>query len=602
MPRVFLAEQLTAAVLERFAGEISAADACTCIDAPDSAVAGTVLRDPRWQPGNIPLWDQANQRVKDWIQQVAFAQPFSGPRALLERALIACALDARLRWVALGTTFFQHCRTLLGAPTSEVELDVVASDPYLVDGVRKGTWLGGRPRRLSVSGQPGISPVKRQAREWLTAQRWLRVPPWRRGSPAPAPPPPGNGKTVMVLAISLRSIKQLDRVLLELRQHGWRVIIVHHGAALPDQHMTVSNMDQTVVSFADASAGWRSPVGAPPRWELSEALMQESPVSRRWLDIALGIGWTTGAVQLGRHRQLLERWRPDAVFGYGPDLPNLALQVAAEELSIPTLYAPHGFEVTARTFYHFVATATPLYGPACAEANKVGPHGRPFPGLVPTGHPPYDLLVDEFQRTQGQRKPLPGLVPPPGRPHLVLGLAGWGFDLICHLHQERFLKMLAEALPPDAYLVCKLHPGFEERAFCEAMLSAGLPKDAFRVVGEAEFTTGALLAGCDVAVSNERSMVLTDAIVMGTPSVAITHPESPLGSGDRNHAGKDFSRNCRVVATSAELRAALDSLLYDPAAKARLLAERQAYLDRFVMGDGHATERVVALVEKLASP
>jgi hypothetical protein len=161
--------------------------------------------------------------------------------------------------------------------------------------------------------------------------------------------------------------------------------------------------------------------------------------------------------------------------------------------------------------------------------------------------------------------------------------------------------MLAEALPDDAYLVCKLHPSFEERRFCQSILEACLPADAFRVVGESEFTTRELLAGCHVAVSNERSMVLTDAIVMGRPGIAIRHPESPLGSGDRNHPGKDFSENCWVVESSGELRAALTALTRDEAARAGLLTNRQRYLERFVLGDGRAAQRIADLVEHLAA-
>src|SRR5712692_5368356 len=99
MPRIFLAEQLTERVLVRFADDIAAASACTAVDAPDSAVASSVLRDVRWQAGTVPLFDRASHRAKDWIRRLLFAQPFSGPQALLHRALIACSLEARLRGV-----------------------------------------------------------------------------------------------------------------------------------------------------------------------------------------------------------------------------------------------------------------------------------------------------------------------------------------------------------------------------------------------------------------------------------------------------------------------------------------------------------------------
>ena len=48
-------------------------------------------------------------------------------------------------------------------------------------------------------------------------------------------------------------------------------------------------------------------------------------------------------------------------------------------------------------------------------------------------------------------------------------------------------------------LICKLHPGREEREMCEALLAPLLPAGAFCVVAE-ECATPTLLGVCDIAV------------------------------------------------------------------------------------------------------
>ena len=95
--------------------------------------------------------------------------------------------------------------------------------------------------------------------------------------------------------------------------------------------------------------------------------------------------------------------------------------------------------------------------------------------------------------------------------------------------------MVAEALPDDCFLVCKLHPAHGERDVCEAVLGDRLPHDAFVVVDDSQHTTPELLASCHAVVASERSMALIDTIVAGRPAAAIPFAEYPLGSGDMIH-------------------------------------------------------------------
>jgi hypothetical protein len=599
--RIFLAEAIDAAALAQHAGTIARASLCAVQQVTDGQVASRLLTDPRWDPGDAQLWDRALARLSRWAYRIASAQldPWFSTRT--RRGLLACGLEARLRATAVGAAYYDHLRRQLPG-AAPVHLDLLANDPYLRDGLTTGAWLATPPRSLQLHGETPGRPAAAALRELAAAQPWLRALARETAGPTLSRRP----RTALVMTISHRSVRQIESVLRLLSDRGWRVVVVHYGPEPSDRTNAARNLSAEMIPFDRASPGW--PVHLPralsswPRWNtLDGADADPAPLSRFWLERALEASFVSGVVQIVRHRGLLSALRPDVIFGYGPDLASVALQVAADEMSIPTIFVPHGYSVPPHAFWHFFYRATAVYGPACLEVNPTAPDGTPVRGLVVTGHPPHDAMIREHDAAGGHRRPLAGLTPPPHRPHLVLALAGGGDDLICHRHQERLLGQVADALPADAFLLCKLHPGREDREHCQAILKRRLPGDAFRVLGEADFSTAQLLAGCDVAVSNERSMVLADAVVLGRPAIALHQPDSPFGIWDRNHPGKDYSAVCAVVHGSAELRAALQTLLHDTAARERQRRARPEYLRRHLIADGRAAERVANLAEHLAA-
>jgi hypothetical protein len=598
--RIFLAEGIDAAALARHAGTIARASRCAVPQVTDSQVASRLLTDPRWDPGDAPLWDRALARLSRWVNRIGLAQssPWFSTRA--RRGLLACGLEARLRATAVAAAHYDHLRAQLPAAAT-VHLDLLANDPYLRDGLTTGAWLATPPHSLQLHGETPGRPLAAALRELAATQPWLRALARETAGPALSRRP----RTALVMTVSHRSVRQIESVLRLLNERGWRVVVVHYGPEPGDRANAARNLSAELIPFDRASPGWTAQVPRAlshwPRWDLTATGAEPAPLSPFWLQRALEASYVSGAVQIVRHRQMLAALRPEVIFGYGPDLASLALQVAADERSIPTVFVPHGYSVPPHAFWHFFSRAVAVYGPACVQVNPAAADGAPLPGLVVTGHPPHDAMVREHDAAGGRRQPLAGLTAPPHRPHLVLALAGWGYDLICHRHQERLLGQLAEALPADAYLLCKLHPGFEDRERCDAILRRRLPADAFRVLGEADFSTAQLLAGCDVAVASERSMVLADAVVLGRPAVAVHHADSPFGCWDRNHPGKDFSAVCAVVHGSAELRATLVALLHDAGARDRLRRARAEYLRRHLVADGRAAERVASLAEHLAA-
>jgi hypothetical protein len=160
--------------------------------------------------------------------------------------------------------------------------------------------------------------------------------------------------------------------------------------------------------------------------------------------------------------------------------------------------------------------------------------------------------------------------------------------------------MVADALPPDCLLVCKLHPSREERGACEAVLTDRLDPTAFRVVDDREHSTPDLLGACEVAVAVTRSMALVDAIVAARPIVAIAFPDLQRVS-DRNHPAKDFDEYGTMVHSVDELNTAIRAAVHTESPRRRARMIRGSYITRFLNGDGHAARRVGDLIERLAS-
>jgi hypothetical protein len=601
MYRVFLAQELNEPLLRDFAPLIARADICTAANTSGSRASRMVFSDARWDAATAVEWEVGFSRLADWTQRVAYAQSGGALDTRLKRAVMAAGLDGRLRPTAFMVAFFEYCAGRAGG--APLELDVVTDNPYTRDCFTRGTWSLPPRARTRIHWANPRTGLAAPLREVAATQGWIRGALTSRRVPAAVPAPLAGRKTALVMGIALRAVKQQESMLEQLARRNWRIVIAHHVTA-DARHIRPVTVPASHVAFDDATGDWHERIDDltdTVPWALPADLMEDSPLSPFWTRVAMDASWLAGVTAIGRHRSLLDRLQPNVVFTSAQDVSAQALQVAADERRIPTVYLPHGFEVPARQFYLFQTTASAMFGQGCIDHNQRALDGVMRTGLVATGHPPHDAMLDRYRQAKGGRLSLPGLVSPAGRPHIVLGLAGWGYDLLCQLNQERFLNLMADSLPDDAFLVCKLHPGVEEREHCQAVLQARLPPEAFRVVGETEFTTRDLIAACDVAVSNERSAVMAEVVLIGRPCIGIRQEGSPVGVGDCNHPGKDFSDTAWIVETAPELRNAIVALTHDGAAHQRFLAHREAYLRQFLTADGRASERIARLAEHLAS-
>lgn len=601
--RVFLAEELTAEVPGRYSGLIRSAAHCWTLRVRQGAVALAALQNSRWQKESGPLFESVEAGLGRWANSLVMAQTLAGhPLSAKQRALLSYGIEARLRLAAFGRAFLQQTLSRSGCRAEDVALDVLAADTYLRDSFRQ---LSPALRSLRFHHAAGSWPVRHQLEETVTGSYRLRGAAllweeWLAGRRSRREASGRTGRASMQAAVFILNQRYWDLfqpVRVELESRGWRVQVFYYNPLV--------RPTEGAVPFDAAAGGSRACEPETidrPAWVLGEEWLRESPVSRRWLTMALDASWVTAYIQVRRHLRVLEATRPAVVISFGPETMSLALQASAERLGIPSVFINHTFREPARSCWFLQATASTMFGRACAQANATDLEGSRRTGMVATGHPPYDAMLKRSVASAGRRESLAAFALPPDRPYLVLTLALWGLELVSYAMQERALKMLAEALPHNAFLMCKLHPSWEDRETCEAVLGAGLPRNAFRVVGEGEYRTPDLLAACDVAVMHEQSMSLTDAIVLGRPAIAIAHPELPCGSFTMRHPAWSFKGAWRVVNDSVELRQALVALTTDERARLSLLAQRRAYLDEFlVASDARAGRRVADLVEHMGA-
>lgn len=593
--RIFITEELTAAIASQHAATIARADACSAVYARDGMLATRLTDDPRWRHGSsTEMWELATRPLMNWTRPLVERQGASLGFSRIERALMTAGLEGRLRVAGLTCDLYNRSARALGG--QDFALDLVTDDPYARDAAARANWLTPAPHTRSV--QPGSLMA---ALGRITRERVLASALWTR-DPGPARSerhlPVASGKrTALFMAVSRRGVRHMRRIIDELRGRDWNIVIVHYGRSMSDPQVALPYLEGALVPFEQVSCGWQVPDPKPNAWLLDG---DNGPLSRDWLRLALDATRTSTRVQVAQHFRMLTDLAPSVVFGHGADVTGMALHAAALQLGIPTVFVAHGYQHSGRAFYYFFNTAAATFGTACVEVNRSSYDGQAFEGLVATGHPPHDDMALALGEGPRHRIELPGLKPPVGRPRIVVGLASWGPDLLSHHQQKEFFRLVARNLPADAYFVCKLHPAAEERALCESVLAENLPREAYRVVGEREFTTLDLLRASDVAVSSERSMVLVDAIVVGCPAIAVHQPEIPMGVSDRAHPGKDYSQNCLIATDGPQLRAAIEALTRDEGVRARLQAARAGYLQRFLRIDGRAASRIADLASHLA--
>jgi hypothetical protein len=597
--KCFLAEELTEEVWRRYGRLAGDADRCWALKLFEGKAALRALDDPRWCRETVIQMESVEANLGRWANALARSQTWKGnPLSPKEQALLAYGIEARLWPAAMAESCLQYMREETACDGRNLEIRLVASNPYLRDWARTrcGSALTGIERL------PASRPVLQAVRERMVGSVWLRrlslrrqrTAGWGAGSTKHDQDP---RRTAAAFILNQRYLDLFQPIRQELEARGWAVPVYAYNPLIRPY--------PSAVSFSEAAAR-TAPVFSgdleKPVWMISDEIMTRCPVSQAWLRRALDASWVTARALVAQHLRLLAALRPAVVLSFGPEIMSLSLQAAAERLDIPSLFLNHTFREPARSCWYLQATASTMAGPHCVELNRRDLEGRERRGMVATGHPPYDALLERSTKLGGNRAELSNLSAPPERPYVILALALWSNNLLWHAMQRKALQMLADALPSDAFLICKIHPSWEDRELPAAVLGAKLPKEAFRVVGESEYQTPDLLAACHVAVIHEQSMSLSDAVVMGRPTIAIAHPEVPYGRYCMNHPAWGYKGAWRVVSDAAELRQALVTLTRDNDARAALLKHRRAYIDRFlVAADGQSSRRVADLAEHIAS-
>lgn len=595
--KVFLTEELNSGVLSRYADTIQSAPVCWHLTvSQDHHVALTALKDKRWQLGTDHLYEEIWSRLADWSWQAASCQ--STPRTPLnqtEQAMLAYGLWARLRLAYEGTELIRHSLEQKENQNKGAELEVIAADPYVRDAVLHRKDLGSSISSVRIHSLPGYSALWRRAREILAGKTWLHLN--KRYAANTVGTRQGNQKTMAVFVFNRRD--PLQPLFKELERRGWRVVCFSYGRECSNQGVIQLGTES---SWRPFQTDW----SRFPSWVVTEELLRTSPVSNRLLMLALSASWMTGQSQVHYHYHLLDQLRPQVVMTVGADVASMGLTSAADRLGIPSLFMAHGLQGRAYP-WAFCQTASALFGTPCVETNQKDAFGAMRRGLVATGCPAYDAYYagpNSKSRVDAIRRKLPS-----GTAHLVVFFVTYAHrslrPLSAFAQLQRSFKMVADGLPKDAFLICKLHPAYEQRDICQDVLAGYLDRAAFEVVGEREFTTRELLSACDVAIGFEYSMVMRDAIVMGRPAIAIIERGFQCGENGStrfNHPGSDFMGACWEVGTVAEFQKAVVALTRDPGARDQVLKRRKAYIDRFLFAsDGCASQRVADLAEHLAS-
>ncbi len=581
--RVLIVEELSRVLLERSEKLVTGPDACWAARAWEWLAAREALDGGHWQTGDYPLFDDADLRLGRWAHDVAAAELSGRPLSAGEHAIFTYGLQVRLRSAARARAMVDG---LVGSGSGIERIDLVASDPYLR---ALALSVAARRIKLRTHSLPGRSAIVASVREEAAASRVVRsvelALPHRRQDVGRR-----SARAIALFRPERGYTDHFEPIARELRSRGRNVVVFEYSRQIGENDGAIA------FTRAVSAAGGRASLLPQRHWSI-DAGATGAPVHAAAVKRAIQASWTTGAVQIERHQRVLERWRPNVVVSFGPETMSLALHAAARRCGIPSVFLPHGYLTPFPLMWSIPATALAVVGSACVQANAVTPVGVRQEPLVVIGHPQYDEFAQGWRGRPADRSRLGA---PSSRPRLVLLFTEWGVDLLDQAMQSRTLRMAAEALPADAYLICKLHPAREERERSETLLGAILPSDAFTVVSSRDHSTGELLQACDVAVATEESMALIDAVVMRRPGIGIRHPENPPGTGPLRHPARRIDEICTVVSTVDQLRDALERTIVDPAAHLSPAEERMKYVRRSLFAiDGRSSFRAADLIEHL---
>lgn len=408
-----------------------------------------------------------------------------------------------------------------------------------------------------------------------------------------------------------------------LRQRGWRVAVVEkYGSNASWMGLRArgwffpSDVVFTVAALLSASPGFSR--GLVEKWRARWREVQPTVVEHlryRGVDIASLVlpvvrqEFISHApnleVMVRIWRALFERWRPRLLYvnnAYGRG--SVPAIIAAKNLGIPTIEQQHG--LIGRNHIAYLAPERMVRRsklPLCDIMAVWGEFTRRF--LVEAGvYDPSQAVVCGFPRADL----LLGRLPSGRKTRAALGIPEQAVVVLYTSNafaQDAMTDILDGLLhgapgPVPIVWIVKLHPREKTRELWElaiaerglqAVEQAVVKRSVHVVEGELDFY--ALLAACDIHVSF-ASTTLIEAAILGKPNLGLDLPHTSDPAGYRE-AG------AFLPIAPADLGSVVADLVADSHRREGLLAQQRAFAEDWCIHDGHAVDRIIALVDAVVA-
>lgn len=259
------------------------------------------------------------------------------------------------------------------------------------------------------------------------------------------------------------------------------------------------------------------------------------------------------------------------------------IALVGAQMGVPSLVVQHGATMEIDAFGPVTATRMAVWGDISRQ--WLVDHGAQADRLVVTGPPQFDQLTQrkKTEQLRGLVCQRLGLDPD----QVVLTLA------VIQLAGREMVETALEAMEvlTDFQLVVKLHPGERDEAqLMDLVMGLGLPN----AIAVKHFDIHDLLEISDVVIVWQSTVGL-EALILDKPLIAFQFDmPAPVPFAEYGAAVQ--------VRSAEELVNAVRRILTDKELQATLAQGRDSFVRSYIgEADGHATDRVIELIDKLAA-
>lgn len=318
------------------------------------------------------------------------------------------------------------------------------------------------------------------------------------------------------------------------------------------------------------------------------------PLVGELLDELVRIAAPTQAQEIDRIYAMLKHLKPTAVLlraTVSQQWHFLLLALVAKELNIPSVELVHGMEYVGQGSLdkRHLAAYVGVYG---AQAHRqLVAAGFPSERAPVIGSPRFDAYKrSAVARTDSSSVPVHIFCT---APDLFMGITFDTYDI------EDYFKSVADAVRGlDVHVTIKLRPGPRREAFYRRTIAEAF-KDIPHTVAQYE-RLQTLFAQADMAVSCQSTVTL-EALQCGVPLTLYAATPVERMMLEHNFADMAQAGGVKLCLNAVALRAAVESLAGDPAARKTQAAAAKAYMAREFSFDGKAAERTAELIRSLAT-